>query len=851
MENNRLQFRHHTEVFESRDEAIKFLDSMVDNNAEGGALLDKSKMGEPIVVVYNTTDEEGNEVNHLILAIGKVDDKLGTVAKYQYIDADNILEIANAAKSGAEENKQAIDDILEKLAKAIVGVRFNGIDATITEDNIAELVFGLDNFTLAGYKKADEPHDIHETDTINEALGKLEAKADNNSSRIAKLENIEPDGITIIKTKPNDDSVKEYLTTAIQIAESTDELGTNQEKKYSLVDSKGNILGKSIIIEKDSFLDSVELVEKDGKKDTLRFVFMLGDKEKKTVEISLTDFIMESEFDIEKGLAVNNGVVSVKKDSTSESFFEITENGLRVTGISDAIKNAVKEEKNRAETVENGIADSVTAETSRATEAEDTLQKNIDGLSTSVDEKVTLAKEEVNGNINTAKTELTASIDSVKTELYETVANEKARATAEEAKIITSIEAESVRAETKEKELEDAIGKLNGDESAEGSVAYTAKSYANKETERATAKEEELANKILANSVTTTAPLTYTKSADGTIIGLSISGNCLSINGENGSLTTTFNLAYDGENNLIRLLGKDDKELARLSAVPFIKDGMLSDARVEIQDDGAQYLVLEWNLDAGSKKISIPVSTIFSPYEASNGITIDGKNIAVKKDETSEDANYLTIGVAGLGLSGITKAINDTVTPIVTRVATLETQMTGDTTVPGSVAHTVADSVNIEKVRAEKAEAELNTAITTVQSKVDTLNGDSSTVGSVKNSILNFKNGDLITKTVTTITPDDAKNQTLLFAIGTDADAKIYVSNDSKDMVYKGTVLETVIDELYEKIAAQDGEIAALKAIIEKFANLKGVDKEIKVTDTGTGFTIGFADDAIFGQNNR
>lgn len=827
MENNRLQFRHHTEVFESRDEAIKFLDSLVDNNVEGGAPLGKSKMGEPIVVDYKTVDAEGNEEIHLILAVGKVDDKTGNNAVYQYIDADNILGIATEAKEGMEENREAIGKLQEKVEELddtmIKGVRLNGKDATITEDNIAELILKASELTLDGYQKAAELHELHDTDNIVSAFGKLEARDDDHETRIIKLENVEPDGITIVKQKPNTDSEKEYLSTTLQIIKSNENLGSNQEVRYYLADKDGNQKGTDIVINKDSFLKSVELVEKDGKKNSLEFVFMLNTGEEKKVSINIADFVQESEFDIKKGFAVENGVVSIKKDPSSEDFLSITEYGLKVSGIADAINEAASNEQERAEKEEASLLDKITAETERATEKESSLQDEIDILNGnalvegSVDNKVEAAKTELNGTITDVKDELSNSIKTAQDTLA------------------TAITEETNRATEKEDELNGKLTTLNGNELTEGSVAYTAKEYADAEKERAEAKEAELAANIQSNTVSSKAPITVTKGEDGTTVELKISGDCLGVNGENGTLTTTLTLSYDEENNKILLLGKEDKEISSLSATPFIKHSMVKEFKTTTTEGGTRMLVIVWNDGEKDNTLEIPLNDIFAPYAASNGITIDAdNNISIKKDATSDDAKYLTLGVAGLGLTGISEAIDNKITPVETRVSSLEEKMTGDTTVQGSVQHIVDD------------------AVTPLKTQLDTLNGDAATDGSVKHTITDFKEGDLITKTVTEVTTDDAKNQTLLFAIGTGTDSKIYASNDTKDMLYKKANLEITIDDILDRLTKQEEEIAALKKKVEELGNITGKSKEIKVTHTeGIGYEIGFAEDAIFGQVNN
>lgn len=65
---------------------------------------------------------------------------------------------------------------------------------------------------------------------------------------------------------------------------------------------------------------------------------------------------------------------------------------------------------------------------------------------------------------------------------------------------------------------------------------------------------------------------------------------------------------YDKETQEIKLLNTNGGVLAIIDAKPFIKDGMVSDAKVE---DG--YLVITFNTDAGKVPIQIPITDIFDP----------------------------------------------------------------------------------------------------------------------------------------------------------------------------------------------------------------------------------------------
>ena len=142
---------------------------------------------------------------------------------------------------------------------------------------------------------------------------------------------------------------------------------TNVKEEYALVNASGDVKGSTIKIYKDSSLYSAYLGHVDdeltsstdptvisGTGDAaLCFIYLKTDGTYELVAINVESFLEESEFS--DGLEVNNHVVSVKVDPTSEQVITgynegtaITEdvisvgpNGVKVANIQDAIDTAV------------------------------------------------------------------------------------------------------------------------------------------------------------------------------------------------------------------------------------------------------------------------------------------------------------------------------------------------------------------------------------------------------------------------------------------------------------------------------------------------------------------------------
>ena len=153
-----------------------------------------------------------------------------------------------------------------------------------------------------------------------ELLGEVE---ETDAKTIAALN----DKINSVESAAKTYSIKKLDTTS----------GENVLEEYALYEDgeNGEQAGDTIKIYKDQSLQNVEL---DGQK--LVFTYVLPDGNK-TVEVDVSAFLAESEF--KNGLQVVDHTVSVKIDETSENFLSVSENGVKLSGVQDAINDAVKD----------------------------------------------------------------------------------------------------------------------------------------------------------------------------------------------------------------------------------------------------------------------------------------------------------------------------------------------------------------------------------------------------------------------------------------------------------------------------------------------------------------------------
>ena len=215
----------------------------------------------------------------------------------------------------------------------------------------------------------------------------------------------------------------------------------------------------------------------------LTIEFENGDK----VEIDFGELVDETEFG--DGLQVVDSIVSILIDESGEPYLSVSENGLKIAGINQAIADAVNAEKERAEQTESDLQAAIEAEGQRAQDAEAALDAKVDqeiaDRIADVDTEETRAKA--------AEEALDAKIDQEIQDRKDDVDAEETRATAAEA-------AEKARAEAAEAAANRRIDTLNDALDAEKTLREAAdvrlENLITAEKNRAEAAEEALDAKI-------------------------------------------------------------------------------------------------------------------------------------------------------------------------------------------------------------------------------------------------------------------------------------------------------------------------------------------------------------------
>lgn len=836
MVSNRLQFRHHLEIFTSRDEALSYLAGLVDNSL-GNAPIGESKMGEPLVVAYKNGDED--KVSHLILAIGKSEG--GTGVEYHYIDSDNMESAIQSAEEMLEKHEESINKLREDVdtisGSMISKITVNGKEAEITNGEATVTINGAD-ILIDGYVKADDPKDaVHPEDSINKAIGKLESKSDNNDERLKELEKVHPDDITIGST---DKDGNIFLGTLLKVNKIENPVGSNIETIYELVDALGHRLGEQIVVKKDSHLINAELVKNEttGIASVLRLTYLDESHTERIIDIDIKDFLQEAEF--KDGLKVQNGEVSVKRDENSEAFLSVSPDGVKVSGIQNAIDTAVETEKNRAIAEEDGIKQNLT-------DADTRLTSKIDKVSADTHAEIDRINTEMQADANNLASEIQRAQNEevrIETLIGTKVAEEASRVDALMQADADNLVAETQRAQNEEARIETLIGTKIDTEVLERNDAIAVSLQESKEY--ADNLVGDLSYEVAANKVSVSAPLTIAESTTGTTLGMKITEGSKILNIEDNGLKATVGISYDEDNSRIILTGIDGQELSSIDARRFIKDGMLDDVSV-VTENNVKYIVFTFNTESGKDVIRFAVEEIFQPYKGSDGIAISADNAIVLKIDNSGDGKYLKLTSDGLGLQNITSTVDAAIADVNNTVALIEQR--------------VSDNEQI----------------------LDNLDDV------VNSKMANAIHASMIANVVTEITPAEAENQTLIRRVGD----QYYVDNTTRFIYHKGESLESTIDDISgkviensEKIAVAESEIEAIKVqnatitadidalkaqnatimqdlndvknLVESLKNtldgmmkiksLAGTSDEIKVTNTDGNIVIGFDDNAIFGQ---
>ena len=203
------------------------------------------------------------------------------------------------------------------------------LSETVSTDNA--ITYILSTKDVASASALTEEISNRET-AINNLLGSVE---ETDAKTIAALND---------KIEAVSDAAKSYKIEPASI----DELGTNVKEAWKLTDEKGTQAGSTIVIYKDSSLEKVELVGQE-----LQFTYLLANGNTSMVPVDVSNFLAESEF--KNGLQVVDHIVSVKLAEGSEDFLSVGEDGIKLSGVQDAINDAVAAEASARTDADNAI----------------------------------------------------------------------------------------------------------------------------------------------------------------------------------------------------------------------------------------------------------------------------------------------------------------------------------------------------------------------------------------------------------------------------------------------------------------------------------------------------------------
>ena len=244
----------------------------------------------PTVQEAGQTGEEANQIAYL-----------SDIENYNGVSVDEF----NAAKEELEgkiELKADKTEIPTKLPNPnALTIKYNGVEAFSYDGSKSE----IGNFTV----NANTVPGIGENKTIADNINE-------NASAISK--EVED------RTKADNE---------IKASFDTINLEAQSDLVYAL--KVGDRIAGTITIPKDQFLKSVSY---SNETKTLTFVFVTENGEN-NVDINISDLI--DTYEAGNGLTLSDNIFSVKIDANSQKYIEVSENGVKVVGIDEALAKKV------------------------------------------------------------------------------------------------------------------------------------------------------------------------------------------------------------------------------------------------------------------------------------------------------------------------------------------------------------------------------------------------------------------------------------------------------------------------------------------------------------------------------
>lgn len=326
------------------------------------------------------------------------------MAILKYTDANGITHSVNSYKINnvivTQEKGESTADVMSQKAVTDEIKKVNSLIPTKVSQLTNDKNYLTQHQSLADYaktadvktelvKKANSA-DVYKKTEIDTKVTNINSSITNETNRATTAEN----------------KIKTDLTTEInkKVATVTIEKDSANDLQYHLL-VDGEKTG-DINIPKDQFLSNV-VYSTATKVITFTFETSTGTK---TTDVNISDLI--DTYTAGNGLTLTDGKFSVKKDTTSQAYIEVSASGVKVVGIDEALalkadktdvtaslankvdNTTYATDKNNINTSINTVSDNLTAEVTRATGVEDGIKAevakkaNTTYVNTSLDKKL-------------------------------------------------------------------------------------------------------------------------------------------------------------------------------------------------------------------------------------------------------------------------------------------------------------------------------------------------------------------------------------------------------------------------------------------------------------------------------
>ena len=241
-------------------------------------------------------------------------------------EGDGEGSVAAQIKAAVDAEKAAREEAVSALTEDIADLNADLNDEISARTNADTFLSGKIDTNIAAIEKLNGGADVEGSvaKAVADAKSDLLGDAAEDYNTLGKLEDKIQEVVAAAKS----------YEIAVVTGDELSALSTNVREAYKLVDEDKTKVGEYIKIYKDSSLKSVAL---DGQ--TLNFTYIMADGSESTVGVDVSAFLAESEF--ANGLQVVDHVVSVKRDTNSEAFLSVGADGIKLSGVQNAINTAV------------------------------------------------------------------------------------------------------------------------------------------------------------------------------------------------------------------------------------------------------------------------------------------------------------------------------------------------------------------------------------------------------------------------------------------------------------------------------------------------------------------------------